>query len=101
MSDTELLPKSKPEPVRRLEVFTGSGRRRAWTAEQKMRIIAETHESGETYRTLCFTVGNTNDSRELNLDTKSIPAAFQTALGLGNRDPVAADGIICNNFGAA
>ena len=29
MSDTELLPKSKPEPVRRLEVFTGSGRRRA------------------------------------------------------------------------
>jgi transposase len=48
MSDTELLPKSKPEPVRRLEVFTGSGRRRAWTAEQKTRIIAETHESGET-----------------------------------------------------
>ncbi len=30
MSDTELLPKSKPEPeaVRRLEVFTGAGRRR-------------------------------------------------------------------------
>jgi transposase len=50
MSDTELLPKSKPqlEPVRRLEVFTGSGRRRAWTAEQKARIVAETYESGET-----------------------------------------------------
>jgi transposase len=48
MSDTELLPKSNVEPVRRLEVFTGSGRRRAWAAEQKARIIAETYESGGT-----------------------------------------------------
>jgi transposase len=48
MSDTELLPKPNPEPVRRLEVFTGSGRRGAWTAEQKARIVAESHESGET-----------------------------------------------------
>jgi transposase len=29
-------------------LFTGSGRRRAWTAEQKARIIAETYESGAT-----------------------------------------------------
>jgi transposase len=48
MSDTELLHKSNPEPVRRLEVFTGSGRRRAWTAEQKAQIVAETYASGET-----------------------------------------------------
>ena len=48
MSDTELLPKSKPEPVRRLEVFTGAGRRRAWNAEQKAQIIAESYEGGET-----------------------------------------------------
>ena len=48
MSDTELLPKSKPEPVRRMEVFTGTGRRRAWTAEQKAQIIAESYEGGET-----------------------------------------------------
>jgi transposase len=47
MSDTELLPKSKPEPVRRVEVFTGAGRRRAWTAEQKAQILAESYESGE------------------------------------------------------
>jgi transposase len=46
MSDTELLPKS--EPVRRLEVFTGVGRRRAWTAEQKLRIVAESYANGET-----------------------------------------------------
>ena len=48
MSDTELLPKSKAEPVRRLEVFTGAGRRRAWSLEQKDRIVAESYESGET-----------------------------------------------------
>ena len=43
MSDTELLHKSKPEPVQRLEVFTGTGRRRAWTAEQKAQIVAESY----------------------------------------------------------
>ena len=29
------------EPVRRVEVFTGAGRRRNWTAEEKARIVAE------------------------------------------------------------
>jgi transposase len=51
MSDTELLlePNAKVgEPVRRLEVFTGVGRRRAWTAEQKARIVAESHRGGES-----------------------------------------------------
>jgi transposase len=48
MSDTELLDKSKTEPVRRLEVFTGAGRRRSWTAEQKAQIVAESHAEGAT-----------------------------------------------------
>jgi hypothetical protein len=48
VSDTELLPKSKPEPVRRVEVFTGTGRRRAWAADEKARIIAESYAGGET-----------------------------------------------------
>jgi len=47
VSDTELLHQSKPEPVRRLEVFTGAGRRRSWTAEQKAEILAESYDSGE------------------------------------------------------
>ena len=47
MSDTELLPKPKSEPVRRLEVFTGAGRRRSWTAEQKDQIVAESYASEE------------------------------------------------------
>ena len=35
------------EPVRRLEVFTGAGRRRTWTPAQKAEILAESYESGE------------------------------------------------------
>ena len=46
MSDTELLLKS--EPVRRVEVFTGAGRRRPWTTEQKLRIVSESYATGET-----------------------------------------------------
>jgi len=34
------------EPVRRIEVFTGAGRRRTWSAEDKARIVAETLTSG-------------------------------------------------------
>ena len=29
------------EPVRRIEVFTGAGRRRSWSAEDKARIVTE------------------------------------------------------------
>jgi transposase-like protein len=31
-----------------MEVFTGAGRRRAWTAGEKARIVAESYEVGET-----------------------------------------------------
>ena len=50
MPDTELLPKSKPEPARRLEVFTGSGRRRTWAPAQKAEIVAEIYDSGTRCR---------------------------------------------------
>jgi transposase len=36
------------EPVRRFEVFTGSGRRRSWSADQKERIVAETLSGEES-----------------------------------------------------
>jgi transposase len=39
MSDTVTKPMS--EPARRLEIFTGAGRRRIWSAEQKAAIVAE------------------------------------------------------------
>jgi transposase len=40
--------KPMPEPVRRIEVFTGAGRRRSWSAEEKAAIIAESYAEGET-----------------------------------------------------
>ena len=46
MSDTELLLKS--EPVRRLEVFTGTGRRRRWSRERKAQVIAESYAGSES-----------------------------------------------------
>jgi transposase len=37
-----------PEPVRRMEIFTGSGRRRTWSVANKAAIVAESYGSGET-----------------------------------------------------
>ncbi|HET7885231.1 MAG TPA: transposase [Bradyrhizobium sp.] len=36
------------EPVRRLEIFTGGGRRRKWSKEDKARIVAEIVASGDS-----------------------------------------------------
>jgi len=36
------------EPVRRLEVFTGPGRRRKWSGKDKARIVAEIVASGDS-----------------------------------------------------
>ena len=36
------------EPVRRLEIFTGGGRRRKWSEEDKARIVAEIVASGDS-----------------------------------------------------
>ena len=52
MSDTELLLKPKAAEqagaVRRVEVFTGAGRRRRRSPEQKALIVSETYQAGET-----------------------------------------------------
>ena len=36
------------EPVRRIEVFTGTGRRRTWSSGDKAQIVAESVTSGES-----------------------------------------------------
>ncbi|SMD12269.1 transposase [Rhizobium sp. RU36D] len=47
MSISQLtLKSSDEEPVRRFEVFTGTGRRRDWSDEQKAQIVAESYEPG-------------------------------------------------------
>ena len=49
MTISELTLKSRDEePVRRLEIFTGAGRRREWPPEEKARIVAESYEADET-----------------------------------------------------
>ncbi|MER9933527.1 transposase, partial [Mesorhizobium sp. M0093] len=49
MTISELTLNSRDEePVRRLEIFTGSGRRREWLPEEKARIVAESYDAGET-----------------------------------------------------
>ena len=51
MAISELTLKSSAEidePVRRFEVFTGAGRRRGWSAEDKARIVSESFEPGAT-----------------------------------------------------
>ena len=45
MSISEL--KVMPEPARWIEVFTGAGRRRTWSCEQKAIIVAESYAGGE------------------------------------------------------
>lgn len=48
MSISERKHMSEPEgaPTRRIEVFTGAGRRRTWAADQKAAIVAESFAEG-------------------------------------------------------
>ena len=39
---------AKSEPFRRLEIFTGAGRRRSWSNEEKARIVGESLGVGES-----------------------------------------------------
>src|SRR5438270_12886748 len=40
--------KHMPEPIRRMELFTGAGRRRSWSAAEKAAIVAESYGAGGT-----------------------------------------------------
>ena len=80
MPDTELLPKS--EPLRRVEVFTGAGRRRAWTPEQKAEIVAECNRSGASVSVVARRHGLTpqqlfgwrRDARRQSEEPTTVPA---------------------------
>jgi hypothetical protein len=91
MSDTELL--LKPEAVngsgsvQRVEVFTGTGRRRRWTAEQKAAIVAETYERGETVSAV---------ARARPDDAAIVHLAARCAASPSQRKP---DGVCAGGFG--
>jgi len=46
MTDTHDDPRTKGPPARRVEIFTGAGRRRSWSAAEKSRIVAESLTRG-------------------------------------------------------
>ena len=46
MSDTELTHMSEAASARRIEIFTGAGRRRAWPVSVKAAIVAESKIAG-------------------------------------------------------
>jgi len=46
MTDRGDDPRTKGAPARRVEIFTGAGRRRRWSAEDKARIVAESLAPG-------------------------------------------------------
>jgi transposase len=46
ISEHKHLSKDEGAPARRVEIFTGAGRRRSWTAQEKAAIVAESFEDG-------------------------------------------------------
>lgn len=46
MTDTHDDPRTKVGPARRVEIFTGAGRRRSWSADEKARIVSESFAPG-------------------------------------------------------
>jgi len=46
MTDTKDDPRTERAPARRVEIFTGAGRRRIWSEAEKARIVAESSVQG-------------------------------------------------------
>lgn len=85
-----------PEPVRRIEVFTGAGRRRSWSAAAKAAIIAESYGAGETVCAVARRHGLTSQQlfawrrlarRSALLPPMFVPAVVETS---GSEAPPAA-----------
>jgi transposase len=68
-----------PEPVRRIELFTGQGRRRTWSVEDKAAIVAESSLEGESVCGVARRHGLTPQQlftwrREARQATEALPA---------------------------
>jgi transposase len=46
ISERKHVSEDEASPARRVEIFTGAGRRRSWTAQEKAAIVAESFEDG-------------------------------------------------------
>lgn len=100
MTITELTPKS--EPAQRFEVFTGAGRRRIWTAEEKARILSETEVPGASVSAVARRHGLTpqqvftwrRQARQAGETSGEDPMMFAVVVAADAAD--AADGIAAN-----
>jgi transposase len=77
--------KHVPEPVRRIEVFTGAGRRRRWSPEEKAAIIAESYGEGDTVCAVARRHGLTPQQlftwrRLVRQPTTALPTIFVPAM---------------------
>jgi transposase len=101
MSDTELLHEPKPERIGRVEVFTGTGRRRQWTVEQKARIVAESYERGQTASAIAHRHGSTpqqlfawrRDARQQTGDAVACSTGFAPVVVDGSAEALVPSGI--------
>src|SRR5258705_11867503 len=91
--------KPVPEPVRRMEVFTGAGRRRSWSAAEKGAIIADSYGAGETVCSVARRHGLTPQQlftwRRLARQAALSPATMFVPAGVDPVEPEPAGG--CQN----
>src|SRR4051794_34699196 len=93
MSISELM--HRPERARRLEVFTGAGRRRTFPADEKAAIVAESDAPGRTVCGVARRHGLTPAqlftrrrlARPVRLPVKEPPVRFAPAVGEPSSGP--------------
>ncbi len=85
----------RPERARRIEVFTGAGRRRNWPADEKAAIVAESYAPGKTVCGVARRYGLTPAqlftwrrlARRSRLPVKGTPVLFVPAVVEPSSDP--------------
>jgi transposase len=101
MSMSVSKPMSKPDaaPARRIELFTGAGRRRAWTPEEKAAIVADSYAGGASVSEIARRRGLTptqlftwrREARKRGTQNSAPTPLFVPALidAVASREPVA------------
>jgi transposase len=81
ISEPMHMSKASADTARRIEVFTGAGRRRSWTPEEKASFVAESYAAGETVCGVARRIGLTPQQlftwrREARLRDNSVEGTF-------------------------
>jgi transposase len=105
MSGSEHKHMSKAGEARRLEIFTGAGRRRRWSAAAKAQIVAESYAGGATVSGVARRHGLTAQQlftwrRQLRHAAATGFAPVVVARSLTCADGVAAAGVVIEMAGA-